>query len=529
MKPDGLESPVGPVLSQPRSRGDRVRIALTAVAVVILLAAGIGLAGNGARSSPSVSPPGGSASAARGAVASARSTAGTPTSLPLPPPTKDAGLGCAPVRLGVAPEIRLGASLNDPQAVRGIGLPARPNRLLPTARASGATGPSPQPPAWPAVSLASALQTPRDATLHLRAEQDACVRYVVAEYVPAAPERTIPFPIAFRTLNISPPASDVTLGSLPGGDWIVRVVAYFSTGTAGQENGTLVERFFRVINAPSAGPIPTPAITPAAPCAPLPTNGPVPSLELTGTVRGPVDGSAGTAPIPVQLGEPIEVRVVGDTCAIAWQILAQPPLGFMFDAQQDNPANDPFLFAQNRWFLPNLATGIVQVTATVRFLADVAVTGQWTLDVRGAAVPAVRLAVPDGTSVIAERQPCGASWRISGGTGGYEYCTADPAPESIPILSVSVDTPVTIEVPGWTIVSWAGSCGQTDRLTSPGRPFTLADGCDLGGWFSQGGSPPLPAAFLPRVSGPVIRIHLEAARGTTTVALTVYAEITVMP
>ncbi|MBI2763344.1 MAG: hypothetical protein HYX54_06290 [Chloroflexi bacterium] len=366
-------------------------------------------------------------------------------------------------------------------------------------------------------------------SIQLIADQDACMRYVITEYVPGAPGLTVPFPIAFRTLNVNPPRSIVPLGMLPVGDWIVRVVVYFSTGTVGQD-GTFVERFFRVANSETAVPIPTPVASPRVPCAAPPAGGVAPTLALSVPTGDPVAGTPGLVvpPVtPVRLGDLIEIRVAGDACAIGWVIGAtQPNVNNQYELErEDNPGNNPFLFVQNRWRLHDLPTGLLFVSATIRFSADASVTSRWLLDVRGLDVPGARILAPN-RAVTAVRTACGASWSFEDATGGYEYCAAEPLPSSLPTLTVAPETPLRVEVPGWTIIGWNGVCGRSDELNSPDVPFLAVDGCDLGGRYpADASASPVRAVFLPRASGPLVRIWLIATRGGETVSWAVYVRI----
>jgi hypothetical protein len=169
------------------------------------------------------------------------------------------------------------------------------------------------------------------------------------------------------------------------------------------------------------------------------------------------------------------------------------------------------------------------VSATIRFSADVSVSRRWFLDVMGSATPAVRISTPTGTAVTALRAPCGASWAFTGGTSGFEYCAADVVPNGLPILPVPPETPLRLDAPGWTIVGWGGSCGQLDPAAD--SQMMIVNGCDLGGWYGSDGGPPLPgfALFLPRTSGPLVRIYVQAERGGAIVSVSVYATILVVP
>lgn len=515
MKPDGIEAPITPVLGGPRRSRDRARIAAVAVVAATVFAAGVGLVGNGFTIAPSSS----ASPAPSGTTATRASDAPPPTpELSVAPPTISPVLPCAPVRLGKPPEIRLTANPGD-MVIVGVAAPG-------TTPAG-----SSQAPAWPVLPLGGALRA-LSSSLDLSARDDGCLRYVVAEYAPAAPGTTrgaIAFPIQFRTLNVSPPQSVVSLGRLPAGDWILRVVAYFSTGQAGQEDSSVTERFFRVITSETTEPIPTPATPPAVPCAPLQSGGVAPSLVLVGSAKGPVMGTTGGATlplVPVRIGDTIEVRVDGDACAIGWFFTTTNQDSSNVGSEgEPNSGNNPFLFAQNRWLLGYLPTGQVTIAATVRFSADLSVAARWLLDVKGGDVPSVRLTAPDGTSVAPARPPCGANWNSVGATSGYEWCVDDPIPAVIPRLTAGGEALIRLDVPGWTILGWGGTCGRVDpaNLSSP---FRTVNGCELGGWSSgDGTSVPGPAMFLTRVGIPIYRLYVSALRGTENVSMTVYVEI----
>lgn len=245
MTDHGAEAPVGPVLGGPRRTRDRARILGVGAIAILVVGAGIGLAGNGVSDQPAASGSPRRSDAAAATGSPPPSTAGA-TQVP---PTPNVGLGCAPVRLGAPPEIRVSSDAGNLAPVSGVA-------ATPGSNAGAATA-SP----WPIPGEALAERLVGSAGLLLAPDGDACVRYVIAEYRPADPSLTGPFPIAFRALNVTPPRPVVRLGPLPTGDWVVRVVAYFSTGIAGQENANVAERFFRVIAGRGAGPLPTPGET----------------------------------------------------------------------------------------------------------------------------------------------------------------------------------------------------------------------------------------------------------------------------
>ena len=480
MKPDGIEAPVAPVLGAPRRSRDRARIAAVAVIAVAVLAVGIGLAGNGFTIAPSsTGSPGPSGSLAPSGSSAAQMSPSTPGESLLPPTTSPV-LQCAPVRLGKPPEIRLTSNPGG-MVIEGVAGPS----------VNGGTGSG--APTWPVLPLGGALRAGQS-TLDLSALDHGCIRYVATEYAPSSIGNSsggASFPVPFRTLNVSPPQSFVSLGSLPAGDWTLRVVAYFSTGQVGQEDASVIERFFRVITSPSDDPvpIPTPITAPAVACAPLPRDGGPPSLVLTGSPNGPIQGTTGISAlsrVPVRIGDRIEVRVNGDTCALAWDFTTAPDSNpdYTHSDGEPNPGNDPFLFAQNRWLLHDLPTGQVAVTATVRFSADVSTTARWLLDVQAAMSrwyasppPTARRSWPHGLRVD---QPGFRSARRAASRSAL----AAPLPPTIPFLTAPDESLIRIEVPGWTIMNWGASCGRPDP-SSPTSPFVIVGGCDVGGWYSR--------------------------------------------
>jgi len=509
----GAEAPVSPVLGAPRRSRDRTRILLVAAIAILVVGVGIGLAGNG-----SIDPPAASPTPHPTAVATA-----TGGSLPplaeatRVPPTQNVGLGCAPVRLGAPPEIRISSDAGNVAPIGGVATTAAPD-------------PSTPPSAWPIPGEDGAARLVGSAGLIVAPDGDACVRYVIAEYRPADPTLKGPFPIAFRTLNVSPPRSSVPLGPLPTGDWVVRIVAYFSTGIAGQESANVAERFFRVLAGRGAGPLPTPLIPPAVPCAPLPASAAPPDLVLAGTTDGEILGIApGTgSPTVVQatIGDPVEIRDVGDACARSWSIQAQNiDTGTTIDIEtQENPTSDPFQFAQNRWRLLSLRSGLLQLTATMAFSADVTVSRRWSLQVSAPDFPATLFRAADGSSVPGA-QGCGASWAFPSGSGGARSCTDVAIREVVQELTVPTGSPVRLEAGnGWTLVSWTGACGSITGSSGPVDPFVVIDGCDLGGSLAPG-----PAVFLPRPGAPAVRLYVTLQRGGVIASDYVYVQVRTNP
>ncbi|MEO7230904.1 MAG: hypothetical protein ABIZ30_09970 [Candidatus Limnocylindrales bacterium] len=506
MKPDGVEAPVTPVLAIRSRRSDQVPIVALAAFALVVIGAGFGLVGNGI-ASPVGSPDGLTGSHG-------------PSPSPSPRPAATPSQACLALPAGATPEIRLGVVGDVPPAVLGA-----------SSSNPGNTGT--EPAAWPALALDGPSSIIRPlATLTIGADQNACLGLVAVDYLPADPAISVRFPIAFRRIDLRSARASTVLGSLPAGDWIVRITAQFATGAASGTGGALAERFFRVASTSDPLPLPTPIEPPMAPCQAPPANGD-PAILLVSSSQGVIQGSMdGADPplVPVRLRDSLEVRVAGDVCALAWNLEATGAGGGAGFGQESNELNDPFLYTQNRWTLHDLQTGRSMLTATLRFSADVIVEGQWLIDVVGETVPTARIVGPDGAAVTPARAPCGASWTFTSGVGGWETCTYDPIPLEIPTLTVEPESQVRVEVPGWVVIGWGGQCGQADTTTTPGT-FVTRDSCDLGGWYAPDGVNPAgrPAVFLPRTTGSLTRIWVGATRGGETIWQSVYVHIAVAP
>ena len=98
--------------------------------------------------------------------------------------------------------------------------------------------------------------------------------------------------------------------------------------------------------------------------------------------------------------------------------------------------------------------------------------------------------------------------------GNIEQLVADPG------------SVVRVEVPGWTVASWAGACGKLDPTVSPSQPFIAIDGCDLGG-----GQGPVDIGFVSRATASVVRLDVTLLQDGVAAAVsgTVYAVIVPTP
>ena len=514
MTEPGAEAPIRPVLAARTRTRERARILVVGVIAVVVFGAGIGLAGNGITNQALAS-----ASPSRPAPTSTMPGEPSPTDEPTrAAPAQNVGFGCAPVRLGAPPEIRVSSDAGSLAPVTGV------------AATSGPTGSATLDAAWPIPGAEGAARLLDAAALLLAPDDDACVRYVIADYRPADPRLKGPFPIAFRTLNVTPPRAIVPLGPMPTGDWVVRVVAYFWTGVAGQEDANVIERFFRVIAGEGAGPLPSPATPPAVPCAAVPASAPIPDLVLYGASEGPTVGippGTGTPQLAnAMFGAPLEIRDARDVCARSWSITAHLvetgenlPLG-----AQENPTSDPFRFAQNRWRLLNVSSGLLQITATMDYSADVQIIRRWSVAVYVPAFPSVRLLAPDGSSILGA-PGCGATWAFPAGTGGTETCTGPAfAADALETLTVKAGSPIRLDVPDWTIVNWSGVCGRFDEANQAFDPFVQVDNCDLGGAQVPG-----PAVFLPRPNAPLVRLFVVLEHDGVTASASIFASVVASP
>ncbi|HEX5590034.1 MAG TPA: hypothetical protein VFX65_07070 [Candidatus Limnocylindrales bacterium] len=374
--------------------------------------------------------------------------------------------------------------------------------------------------------------------LELLAQRTACLRYVLAEYASATLGRD-PRPDDIRLLldRGIEPGRQVELGTLPDGDWVVRAVAYFEIGIRGPEGLVYGERFFRVrVGAgpfptapPTERPDPTPRVTPAVPCAGAPTDGDAIRVVLRTSSLEPVEGlPEGSEPpeVSVALGEDVELSIVGDACAIAWRIqavLVESEDGLSVEGLT-NPAVDPAYASQNRWRV-ELPAGDLRLVAELTFEAGIRVTRTWNVVGRGFDVPDVFLVGTDGTRVVA-LPGCGLYFELANGYQAGDDCGVIEFPDGLEVLSVPAWSFVSIEVPGWTLMSWNGQCGTVGTDGSGSTTFD-SGGCGLGGFSVEPGeAPPGPARFLARPGPQALQIYIHATLDGDTFSVPMYAYVT---
>lgn len=512
----GVAAPVRPVVAGRRSLRDRAGLLAVAVVAIVVVAAGIGLGGRGTEPAPR-----NSASTAPSPTATSRHPTVFPV-LTVPPPAETPGFGCMLFSLRVLPEIRLWATTGEAAPVRGV--PGPPDRAL----SSPPTG------AWPVPNRAAALILDQAATIVLVPDGRACIRSAVAEYLAVDDLGGSPVAFALGETTFNPPRPRVVLGTPPRGDWIVRVVASYSTGLAGNEDQAVIERFFRVTS--GLGAEATPLVSPAVACARLPPGAPAPRLYLAAGEAEPVlgvdvetypgdilnNGAIVTATFP----ERLEVRVAGDACATSWRIQFLDPLNGavdMLQTAQDNPGENPYSISQNRIELPETLLGRSVVLATVSFGSNRFTRAAWELSLSGPPVPAAEVIRPDGDR--AEARPGCVAWTAAG-RSAFVVCDRSPLPGTLGVLTVPIGSAVRIDVPGWQLTSWNVSCGTRSSRANGG--FEPLSGCSLGSG-GDGTGPAGPALFLPFPGRTIVVAWISARRAGDTVSAPYYVEILAEP
>ena len=237
----------------------------------------------------------------------------------------------------------------------------------------------------------------------------------------------------FRTLNVTPLKASVILGAIPAGDWVLRVVAYFSTSIAGQEDATVAESYFRVVVDAGALPLPTPGVSPAVACAVAPTGAPAPDVRLLigsdAPLRGASDVGARAPTAPFTMGS--SLQPAGRRGRLRARLVDRDRRSLECPAgvdQQDNPGNDPFQFAQNRWAIGSVPFGVSLLHARIQYSADVQIDRWWQLDVATPRFPAAVATGPDGATVLAAVDSRNISLSYPSGPVGYTTCSVIQAP-----------------------------------------------------------------------------------------------------
>lgn len=460
----------------PGRRPGRARSVGIAVAALVLLTAGIAMGGILEPPAPSESP----------------SPSGPLASVPV----------CVPVATNTVPAFALRATGSQLGFGGAVGYTHRPGVETP--------GEGWQVPiAEPGRSMPEITS---GAPLELYGPAGICFRYIVADYADAALDH-VPDQAERRPLvasEVTPPGPNPGFGTLPEGDWVVRVRAYFETGVRSPDGLVIAELYFRI--RAGSGPLPTP--TPE-------------DVELVLTapgseaVAGVPDGAAAPL-VSIPVGELASLSVTGNACARSWTIEvldAQTGVRLYRDAVL-NPNDDPGWISQNRWGIRPVI-GSYDVIASLHFGPGVDVVRGWRIIGRGFTVPDTFLVAASGARVRAV-PGCGLTFTLANGYSAQDPCEIvsffEPigvARDDLPLLRVPAWSRVTLEIPGWTIRGWTGACGQieTDLL---GVELFNAPDCYLGGYeVTDAETSPAPAQFLARPGEFVmeLRVHATGSAG----------------
>ena len=390
---------------------------------------------------------------------------------------------------------------------------------------------------WKVPGLAAPGRAPEVSTgddLTIRVDGDRCIRFLVAERAPASvsdPDAGDVRPLVDAAVTPSSPSP--TLGSLPNGDWVLRVTAYFETGLGGSEGLVIGQRFFRVQVGdgpfptvrprPTPNPDPTPGPTPEIACGEAPTDATAVRLDLGGPGSDAVAGVPEGVDLPVlevPLGEELEIGTAGDACALSWTIsIFETDTGTPIEVMSVlNPSDDPAFASANRWPL-DIPVGNYDVVAALHMGPGLDLVRFWRVNREAFTVPDVVLTGTDGVSVEAV-PTCGLSVNLHNGYSRSEECGLLVVPDDLPELRVPAWSRVELEIPGWSLNSWNGSCGQLEADGAGGNYF--AQECTLGGFYSEAGLETMgPAQFLARPGSQLVQVYVDAAsdEGSFSVAL----------
>lgn len=496
-------------------RDPRLRAHIAAIVGVALLVVlgGLGLVGppdEAAGPSPSSGPRTGAPS---GAPSTPSGTTGAPT------PGRIAI--CAGAGPGDPPTVRLRSTSDDQSPVPGTAGPAP---------SDGPSG-SPVIPAWTVPGLERGLLLPPGASLILDAQRSVCI--VSVDVAVAGAHEVDPGSAIGQSWRLEPgrPSEDVDLGSLPAGDWVVRVEVEFLAST-GRVSPTSRVAFFRVVAGDSLDLAPSPQVTPAVACGPDPIGAGSPELVLVVDDGPPISSrdGGGANPVEIRLGQRIEVRVVGDVCARGWSIDVADGLGNAFlQESYPNPVDNPFLAAQNRWVLTQLLIGDSTLTSSIQFGRDRAAVGTWALRVITPGLPAAFATASDGRSVPA-LPGCGQFWTLPGGDA-FEPCFVQTVPDDLEPLQVIAGSVVRISLDDWAVASWFARCGLASASEGLPAEFRTLDECDLGGrsTLSLIGFVPSTIAFVPWPGDRLVLIGITAERDGVTAYGNYYIRVEAAP
>jgi len=379
--------------------------------------------------------------------------------------------------------------------------------------------------------------TPTD-VVQVHVEGDRCVRYLVAERAPASlVSPTLRERRAVTDAAITPSSPRPALGSVPDGDWVIRVAAYFETGRSDPGGLVIGERFFRVRVGegplpsvpppPTENPDPTTAATPAVPCGTSTPGADPTRVVLTAPGYAGVDGAAEGEGIPIVnlgLGEQFDLATADDECALSWTITVfNTETGEVVDRDTLlNPDEIPAFASQNRWRI-EVPVGPHDLVADLHLGPGIDVVRFWRVVGEGFKIPDLVLTGDDGATVTAVGEYCLFVELGNGYPSGGE-CGPLELPEPIPALRVAAWSRVTVEVPGWALISWNGQCGRVVPDGGGGNYFEWE--CSLGGFYVEAGQEaPGPAQFLARPGEQLVQISIQAKSDAGTYSVQMFVRV----
>jgi hypothetical protein len=278
------------------------------------------------------------------------------------------------------------------------------------------------------------------------------------------------------------------------------------------------------------GPTPTraPAITPATACGPAPAAADDTSLLLGPEGGVPVAGADERSAVPsvtIDFGALGVLLVADAACATSWEIYLNAD-----QAGQDhpawtwqNPGENLAYAAQNRWLLA-LPRGESQLLARLHFGPSVTVTREWRVVGLDFEVPDTVLTGPEGQQVVA-LPGCPLEIWVNGRYAESEDCLPG-VPDGLAVLSTPALSIVRVDVPGWTITSWDGSCGRFIS-DAGGSYWDTGAGCSLGAYsVTRGESPPAAARFLVPPGARTLQLYITAGRDDVQFSGPLFARVT---
>ena len=275
-------------------------------------------------------------------------------------------------------------------------------------------------------------------------------------------------------------------------------------------------------------PVRAPAITPATACGPAPV-----SADDTILVLGPEGGAAvpgadersAVPSVTIDFGAFGVLLVADAACATSWEIYVSTDQAGQGDPAWllRNPGENLVYAAQNRWLLA-LPRGETQLLARLHFGPSVTVTREWRVVGLDFEVPDTVLTGPDGQQVVA-LPGCPLETWVHARYSESEDCPPG-VPDGLAVLSAPAWSIVRVNVPGWTITSWDGSCGRPSSDAGGSWWETGAD-CSLGG-YSVGSreSPPVAARFLIPPGARTLQLFITAGRGDVRFSGPLFARVT---